>query len=88
MADKFPNGFTSWNETHFEIVRFIIQNDGNGGIIEFTANMGGIGALYELAEEWTDEFEKNTMYRIDWDGEFFDEVEAFCVNKNKNNNHA
>jgi hypothetical protein len=48
--------------------------------------MGGTGAVYELAEEWTDEFEELNQDRDDWDGEWFDKIESFCNSKNKPNN--
>ncbi len=86
IADKFPNGFTSWAETHFEIVTYISLCSDETGVIGFTANMGGTGALYELAEQWADEFEQLNKDRGDWDGEFMDEIESFCNSKNKPNN--
>lgn len=82
--DRFPNGFTSWAETHFEVVQFITSNADDGGVIGFTHIMGGIGAVYELAETWTDEFEQKNQTR-DWDGDFFDEIERFCTEKNNVN---
>jgi len=42
--------------------------------------MGGRGALYELAEDWTNQFEERNKNR-DWDGEFFDEIEQFITEK-------
>ena len=75
----FPNGFTSWAETHFEIVRFISNYDEDeGGLIGLTAVMQGIGGIYELAVEWADEFEELNKDRDDWDGEWFDKIELFC----------
>ena len=57
---NFPNGFTSWQETHFEIVQAItiehIQ-DKRTGLVAYRHEAQGIGGLYELAEELTDEFE-------------------------------
>jgi hypothetical protein len=41
----------------------------------------GTGGIYELAEQWTDEFE-NLHLDQEWDGEFFDEIEKFCNSKN------
>lgn len=34
--------------------------------------------MYELAEELTDKFETLNQNR-EWDGEFFDEIEAFLI---------
>ena len=57
---NFPNGFSSWQETHFEIVQAItiehIQ-DKRTGLVAYRHEAQGIGGLYELAEELTDEFE-------------------------------
>jgi hypothetical protein len=80
---EFPNGFTSWQETHFEIVAYITNNrEGEVGEIYQNVSDYGTGGLYELAEKWTDEFEKLNEGRA-WDGEFFDEIEQFCNKKNK-----
>jgi len=45
----------------------------------------GTGGMYELAIDWTNEFEEQNIGR-EWDGEFFDEVEEFCYTKNFKNN--
>lgn len=52
-------------------------------IIVDTAENSGTGGIYELGEQWTDEFEELNKGR-EWDGEFFDELEAFLFRKNKN----
>lgn len=77
--------FNSWHETHFEIVQMITlllhsANVSDSTIIRRQAEQGH-GGLYELAQEWTDEFEK-LHEGHDWDGEFFDAVEEFCTRKN------
>lgn len=84
----FPNGFESWAETHFEVASYISRMSDDGGIIDFVHNMGGTGAVYELAEEWTDEFEELNKDRDDWDGEWFDKIESFCNLKNKSNENT
>lgn len=86
-AREFPNGFTSWHETHFEVVQFITgilsgRFEDNDNEVMKTQYAVGHGGLYELAESWTDEFETLNKDR-EWDGEFFDEIEAFCDKKNK-----
>lgn len=57
---NFPNGFTSWQETHYEVVQAItieyIQ-DKRTGLVAYRHEAQGHGGLYELAEELTDEFE-------------------------------
>jgi hypothetical protein len=43
---------------------------------------GGTGLFYELATVWTDEFEAKNKGR-EWDGEFFEEIDAFVEGKIK-----
>jgi len=83
MEKKFPNGFSAWQETHFEIVQAItiehMKDDPSGIVAERHAEQG-YGGLYELAEELTDEFE--TRYaNFEWDGNFFDVIEDFIKEK-------
>jgi hypothetical protein len=57
---NFPNGFTSWQETHYEIVQAITliwTQDEPYGIVAERQEAQGHGGLYELAEELTDEWE-------------------------------
>ena len=80
---NFPNGFTSWQETHFEIVSAInteYSKDEPSGLVAERHSEQGHGGLYELAEELTDEFELLNKGRV-WDGEFFDEIEEFLSEK-------
>jgi len=80
----FPNGFGSWQETHFEIVSEInleLIKDTPSGIIGSTYESQGVGGMYELAEDWTDEFELLNEGRL-WDGEFFDEIRQFVKDRN------
>lgn len=81
----FPNGFSSWAETHFDIVSFIeeiLNTDNRDNTIYKRLESQGKGGLYELAEEWTDEFEK-LHTGTEWDGGYIDTLEDFCINKNK-----
>lgn len=84
---NFPNGFTSWIETHHEVVAYITRqlelNDymTSGTIVRNSYESNGTGGLYELAEDWTNEFETVNKDR-DWDGDFFDEIEIFLNKKN------
>jgi hypothetical protein len=79
---KFPNGLTNWIETHHEVVAYItsqqMTDNGKPTTIKEIEQTRGTGGLYELAEKWTDEFETIHKGR-EWDGEFFDEIETFCV---------
>jgi len=61
MNKVFPNGFSSWLETYHEIVSFITierLSDKPRGNIKEVSETQGIGGIYELAEDWTDKFEK------------------------------
>ena len=89
MQEKtFPNGFTSWSATHFEVVQFISsQEEGfinNGTEIERVRTELDTPSIYELSERWTDEFE-NKYKGKEWNGEFFDTIDEFLTNKNNNN---
>jgi hypothetical protein len=80
----FPNGFDSWQETHYEVVAEITRialADEGFGLVNETATTQGTGGLYELAKQLTDEFETLHAGR-DWDGEFFDEIWEFLATKN------
>lgn len=87
---KFPNGFTSWMETHHEVATFIervllsepdYHDSDDTCIVWMEQHEGGTGRIYELGEEWTDEFENLNKGR-EWDGEFLDEIDAFLIKKN------
>jgi hypothetical protein len=81
---NFPNGFTSWQETHFEVVSYISDlryiSPIKSNVIEEIHLNKGTGGFYELAEDLTDEFELLNKDR-EWDGEFFDEIEDFLEKK-------
>jgi len=77
----FPNGFSSWQETHYEVVQYLTSTlDVENSLAIKTQETGGHGALYELAEELTDEFEKINQGK-EWDGNFFDEIDLFLESK-------
>lgn len=79
---NFPNGFTSWQETHYEVVQAITliwTQDEPYGIV---AQADGHGGLYQLAEELTDAFEQEHE-EYEWNGEFFDTIEAWLDEKLK-----
>lgn len=87
-TDRFPNGFTSWYETFFEIASYITNDiskwDGDpkdtNVVIEVHMNEGQ-GGVWELTKKWADEFELTNVGR-EWDGEFYDEIEEFVKSKN------
>lgn len=70
-------------ETHHEVVSAItldLQQKFISPLIYNKQMEMGRGGLYELAEELTDEFEK--MHEgYEWDGDFFDTIEEFLVDK-------
>ena len=78
---EFPNGFSSWQETHFEVVSYLTQTSETlGSRANLAREEGGIGRLYELAEDLTDEFEWE-YEGIEWDGDYFDKIEIFLNKK-------
>jgi hypothetical protein len=84
---EFPNGFTSWVETHVDVVSEITRInllDEPFGLVEQRHSEQGLGGLYELAEELTDEFE--LKYKgVEWglELEYFDTIDAFLNEKLK-----
>jgi hypothetical protein len=78
---EFPNGFSSWQETHFEVVTYLTQRlDYSGSISNLEREEGGLGRLYELAEDITDEFELKYEGK-EWDGDYLDTIDEFLKTK-------
>jgi len=84
---EFANGFNSWSETHFEIVAAITEQLLSDRAEKFRLSMSekyhinqDTNGMYLLAERLTNEFEQKNAGR-EWDGEFFDEVEAFAKDR-------
>lgn len=77
------NGTTSWVETHHEVVSKIaeeISKDQPTGKVEEIHSAYGLGGLYELGEQLTDEFE--VLHREhEWDGDFFDTIDEWLNEK-------
>jgi hypothetical protein len=83
QKNKFPNGFDSWQETHFEVVQaitIIALQDTPTGVVAEVQESQGHGGLYHLAEELTDAFEKEFAGH-EWDGEFFDTIEDWLAER-------
>lgn len=77
----FPNGFTSWAETHFEIVTHIaveLLKEEQSEKINELYEKGGTGGMYELAEDLTDKFEAKYV-GIDWENEEVDYFDTVCA---------
>lgn len=81
--EDFPNGFTSWLETHHEVVAYITQTSHfSGSMANKAVTVDGTGALYELGEQLTNEFE-NLYKEYQWDGEFYDTIDDFLKSREK-----
>lgn len=80
----------SYLETHFEVVSYIERymlsvggsdyDDNTSPIIE-RHKAQGHGGLYELAKEWTDEFQ-SIHENTEFDGNWIDTIDEFLSNKN------
>ena len=68
-------------ETFYEITQFINNNLDNGYIKE-VREANGVTALYEVAREWTNKFEKEHEGK-EWDGEYLEYIDSFCEEMNK-----
>lgn len=78
LKENFPNGFTSWYETFYEIVAGFYSMSDNKFLqeVEDTAGRGG---MWELVEDLTNKFErkyKNTDWE-DRDMSYFKAIEEF-----------
>lgn len=88
MAEhNFPNGFTSWQRTHFEVVEVLVylrnleeehQPKGFTDLI----NRSGTEELYNTAIELTDKFEKEHPDGTG-DQNLFDAIEEFFTEESK-----
>ena len=61
MKEKeFVNGFRSWMETYFEVVSYltgeVLLGDDCCQLVKDAIYGQGVSSLYDLAEEFTDEF--------------------------------
>jgi hypothetical protein len=75
--------FASWRETHFEVVNAIALENAKDKPCQLISELrmdGGRMALWDLANELTKEFENKNKGRK-WDGEFYDEIDAFIDSK-------
>lgn len=73
-------------ETHYEVVSFIERamlkaDDSTDNVVTRKHEMGGHASLYELAKDWTDEFQK-LHNDTDWsETEWLDTIDTFLNNK-------
>lgn len=82
-AYQFPNGFVSWYETHYFVCLYIGEKaDKKCTLANQRSLKQGVGGLWELSQELTDEFESLNQGR-EWDGEWMEELEAWLEAKDK-----
>ena len=87
---EFPNGFECWIETYHEIATAIAKQlawedeKQTPSIITEIHSEGGTGAIWDLARQWTNEFEKlhkGQQWEQYDDSSFFEEIELFIDHK-------
>lgn len=81
---EFPNGFKSWQETHYEIVSAIDnewRKENPQGVVLERQEAYGHGGLYLLAEELTDEFERKYDSEHWQFNDYFETIEKFIQEK-------
>jgi hypothetical protein len=77
---EFPNGFTNWYETFYEIVTAISAYKDKSEIISSAQMNDGTPGLYLLAKCLTDKFEilhKGKIWGLSDGIEYFDAIEDF-----------
>jgi archaellum biogenesis ATPase FlaH len=76
---SLPNGFRDWAETHHEIVctiHALIDNDTMPSRLEKILDTEGLGGLYDLGIDLTNEFANTYENRV-WDGDWVDTIIEF-----------
>ncbi len=81
----FANGFTSWHETHFQIVEAIsvirFRGEGMHGIVKEIQEEKGHSGFFEFAKTLTDEFEKKNI-GANWDEmDWYETIDLFIKEK-------
>ena len=83
---EFPNGFELWIETYHEVSKYIalqLIGDDTEGQVLAKYDEQGTGGMYDLAEEWTDEFE-SINEGVLWESNYFETIDKFLNDKNFN----
>ncbi|MEE6186791.1 hypothetical protein PIECOFPK_01620 [Mycovorax composti] len=75
----FPNGFESWQKTHFEVVEALcylrdLEEGKQSKAFEEMLNRSATDDLYQLAVDLTDKFEREC---VDRKSNLFDLIEEF-----------
>lgn len=77
----FTNGFTSWMETHHEVVEYITFYTYQKNMSDIAHPLKESADRHRYAQQWTEEFETLNAGN-DWeDREFIDEVITFVQHK-------
>ena len=85
LTEAFPNGIANFLETHYEIVSAITRRIDSDSYPKDTRlsvlyQQNGTTGLYGLAETLSRKFETENTGR-EWDGEWWEEIEIFCLNE-------
>lgn len=77
-----PKGKSEWAETHYNVVAFI-ENELSYPDSTITKKMeeAGRGRMWEMAEEWTDQFEQENKNEEWTDRDYFEELDKFFDKK-------
>lgn len=82
MEKHYPAGKTSYLETHCLICMAIAELiDNEHSIVNKRYLTQGIGGIFELAEELTDEFEKLHSEEEWIEKDYFEEIDSFLHSK-------
>lgn len=81
----FPNGFESWQKTHFEVVEVLcyfrdLEQEKQPKSFAEMIDRSGTDSLYRIAKELTDKFESEHP-SLSADTNLFDEIEDFFVSQ-------
>ena len=81
----FPNGFESWQKTHFEVVEVLVymrslDEDKKPKSLDEALHHSATEEMYKLALDLTNKFEEQTRGKKR-DRELFDEIEDFVWNE-------
>lgn len=80
--NKFVNGITSYLETHcFICMEIATQVENKFSVAGKRELSQGIGGIFELAEELTDEFEELHINEEWVEKDYFEEIMNFLVKK-------
>ncbi len=85
---EFPNGFESWQKTHFEVVEVLVhkrgleENKKTEGFYE-ALDQSATDEMYALALNLTNKYEEQTKGK-ERKRSLFDDIEEFVWNELKN----